>query len=93
MRGFVDKGQGFDGKPHNIWIEADDDRAREARDLRRLGVRARARRSMSSPARSPSSGQARAADVLQMQTIVVDLDAGDIAPSSTTSSATSARPP
>ncbi len=33
---------------------------------------------MSSPAPSPSSGQAKAADVLQMQTIVVDLDAGDI---------------
>ena len=23
VRGFVDKGQGLDGKPHNIWIEAD----------------------------------------------------------------------
>ena len=24
LRGFVDKGQGRDGKPHNIWIAADD---------------------------------------------------------------------
>jgi hypothetical protein len=24
VRGFVDKGQGKDGKPHNIWIDADD---------------------------------------------------------------------
>ena len=24
VRGFVDKGQGFNGKPHNIWIDADD---------------------------------------------------------------------
>ena len=24
LRGFVDKGQGRDGKPHNIWIPADD---------------------------------------------------------------------
>ena len=23
VRGFIDKGQGFDGRPHNIWIEAD----------------------------------------------------------------------
>src|SRR6266511_1007921 len=23
-RGFIDKGQGFDGRPHNIWVEADD---------------------------------------------------------------------
>jgi hypothetical protein len=24
LRGFVDKGQGRDGKPHNIWVSADD---------------------------------------------------------------------
>ncbi len=24
VRGFVDKGQGKDGKPHNIWIDADE---------------------------------------------------------------------
>ena len=23
LRGFVDKGQGRDGKPHNIWIQSD----------------------------------------------------------------------
>ena len=24
FRGFIDKGQGFAGRPHNIWVEADD---------------------------------------------------------------------
>ncbi len=24
IRSFIDKGQGFDGRPHNIWINADD---------------------------------------------------------------------
>ena len=23
LRGFVDKGQGIDGRPHNVWVEAD----------------------------------------------------------------------
>ena len=23
VRSFIDKGQGFDGRPHNIWLEAD----------------------------------------------------------------------
>ena len=23
LRGFVDKGQGLDGRPHNVWVEAD----------------------------------------------------------------------
>ena len=26
LRGFVDKGQGIDGRPHNAWIEIDDRR-------------------------------------------------------------------
>jgi len=35
VRGFVDKGQGRDGKPNNIWIDAD---FRQVEDLRHLGV-------------------------------------------------------
>jgi hypothetical protein len=77
VRGFVDKGQGIDGRPHNIWIEADATRAREDGDLRHWAWREGAAvyvipGTVAAPARP-------AADVLQMQTVVVDLDAGDIA--------------
>ena len=78
VRGFVDKGQGFDGKPHNIWIDADAIAPRQAGDLRHLGV-ARGRRRLCHPRhRRRAAARPAPADVLQMQAIVVDLDAGDI---------------
>ena len=77
VRGFVDKGQGRDGKPNNIWIDAD------AAALDKLTTFAQwAWREGAAvfviPGTVAEQGQARAQDVLQMQTIVVDLDAGDI---------------
>ena len=77
VRGFVDKGQGFDGKPHNIWIKADgtalDKLATFAAWAWREGAAVYV-----IPGTVAEHGQAKAADVLQMQTVVVDLDAGDI---------------
>ncbi len=77
LRGFVDKGQGRDGKPHNIWITADviapDKLATFAGWANREGAAVYV-----IPGTVAEQGQARAADVLQMQAIVVDLDAGDI---------------
>ncbi len=77
VRGFVDKGQGFDGRPHNIWIEgngtATDKMATFAAWASREGAAVYV-----IPGTVAASGQAKAADVLQMQTIVVDLDAGNI---------------
>ena len=77
VRGFVDKGQGFDGKPHNIWIAADgtvtDKMATFATWASREGAAVYV-----IPGTVAETGQAKAADVRQMQTIVVDLDAGDI---------------
>ncbi|TPQ51974.1 hypothetical protein C2U72_05600 [Prosthecomicrobium hirschii] len=77
VRGFVDKGQGFDGKPHNIWIEAD------GSSLDKLATFAAWawRESVAVyviPGTVAEQGHARAAEVLQMQTVVVDLDAGDV---------------
>ena len=64
LRGFIDKGQGSDGKPHNIWIEADADAALdEAGNFARVGGAREAPPSMSSRARSRTHGQAEAADV------------------------------
>ena len=37
VRSFIDKGQGFDGRPHNIWIEAELRDAREDGNLRHMG--------------------------------------------------------
>jgi hypothetical protein len=77
IRGFVDKGQGFNGKPHNIWIEAD------GKSLDKLATFAAWawRESVAVyviPGTVAEQGHARAAEVLQMQTVVVDLDAGDV---------------
>ena len=78
FRGFVDKGQGFDGRPHNIWVEADDKVIGKAVNFAAWAAREGAAFYVV-PGTVAESGQAKAADVRQMQTVVVDLDAGDIA--------------
>ena len=78
VRGFVDQGQGFDTRPHNIWIPAD---ATAADRLATCATWA-AREGTAVyviPGTVAEHGQARAEHVLQMQAIVVDLDAGDVA--------------
>ena len=77
VRGFVDKGQGRDGKPNNIWIDADDTALEKLATFARWAWREGAAVYVI-PGTVAEQGQARAQDVLQMQTIVVDLDAGDI---------------
>ena len=77
VRGFVDKGQGFDGKPHNIWIAADGTVADKMATFAAWASREGAAVYVI-PGTVAETGQAKAADVRQMQTIVVDLDAGDI---------------
>src|SRR5690606_26986777 len=77
LRGFVDKGQGRDGKPHNIWIPADDTAPDKLATFAAWANREGAAVYVI-PGTVAEQGQARAADVLQMQAIVVDLDAGDI---------------
>ncbi|MEN9762072.1 MAG: hypothetical protein RI906_1898 [Pseudomonadota bacterium] len=77
LRGFVDKGQGRDGKPHNIWISADDTAPEKLATFAAWANREGAAVYVI-PGTVAEQGQARAADVLQMQAIIVDLDAGDI---------------
>ena len=77
IRGFIDKGQGFDGKPHNIWIEADDAAPAKMATFASWAWREGAAVYVI-PGTVAEPGQAKAADVRQMQTIVVDLDMGDI---------------
>lgn len=77
LRGFVDKGQGRGGRPHNIWITADDT-AREKLATFAAWANREGAAVYVIPGTVAEQGQARAADVLQMQAIVVDLDAGDI---------------
>ena len=78
VRSFIDKGQGIDGRPHNIWIEADqatpDKMATFATWASREGAAVYV-----IPGTVVAPGQAKAAEVLQMQTVVVDIDTGDIA--------------
>ncbi len=77
VRGFVDMGQGKEGRPHNIWIGADatapDKLATFANWAWREGAAVYV-----IPGTVAEVGQAKSADVLQMQALVVDLDAGDI---------------
>lgn len=77
VRSFIDKGQGFDGRPHNIWIQADAAAAEKMATFATWAGREGAAVYVI-PGTVESRGQAKAADILQMQTVVVDLDAGDI---------------
>lgn len=78
VRGFVDKGQGFDGRPHNIWIEADASVREKMATFAAWAAREGAAVYVV-PGTVGEPGQAKAGDVRQMQTVVVDLDAGDVA--------------
>ncbi len=78
LRGFVDKGQGIDGRPHNAWIEIDDSLLEKAVSFAGWAAREGAAFYVV-PGTVAEIGKAKAADVLQMQTVLVDLDAGDIA--------------
>jgi len=77
VRGFVDKGQGKDGRPHNIWIEADATAPEKLATFAGWAAREGAAVYVI-PGTVAETGQARAADVTQMQSLVVDLDSGDI---------------
>ncbi len=77
VRGFVDVGQGLDTRPHNIWIPADN----TAPNLLATYATWAAREGTAVyviPGTVAEHGQARAEHVLQMQAVVVDLDAGDV---------------
>jgi hypothetical protein len=77
VRGFVDQGQGLDTRPHNIWLPAD----ATATDLLATYASWAAREGSAVyviPGTVAEHGQARAEHVAHMQTLVVDLDAGDI---------------
>jgi hypothetical protein len=78
FRGFIDKGQGFAGRPHTIWVEADAAVAEKAINFAAWAAREGAAFYVV-PGTVAESGRAKAADIRQMQTVVVDLDAGDIA--------------
>jgi hypothetical protein len=77
VRGFVDKGQGRDGKPNNIWIDADGTAFDKLKTFATWAWREGAALYVI-PGTVAAQGQARAHEVLQMQAVVVDLDAGDI---------------
>jgi hypothetical protein len=77
VRGFVDKGQGRDGKPNNIWIDADGSAFDKLKTFATWAWREGAALYVI-PGTVAAQGQARAHEVLQMQAVVVDLDAGDI---------------
>jgi hypothetical protein len=78
VRSFIDKGQGIDGRPHNIWIEANAETPEKMATFATWASREGAAVYVI-PGTVAASGQAKAAEVLQMQTVVVDLDTGDIA--------------
>ena len=77
VRGFVDKGAGRDGRPNNIWIDADDQAAEKLATFTNWAWRQGAAVYVV-PGTVATPGLAKSEDVVEMQTIVVDLDAGDI---------------
>jgi len=78
VRSFIDKGQGIDGRPHNIWLEASENTTDKMVTFANWAAREGAAVYVI-PGTVAASGQAKAADILQMQTVVVDIDTGDIA--------------
>ncbi|MDT8853832.1 AAA family ATPase [Paracoccaceae bacterium Fryx2] len=78
VRSFIDKGQGIDGRPHNIWIEANAATGDKMTTFATWAWREGAAVYVI-PGTVAAPGQAKAAEVLQMQTVVVDIDTGDIA--------------
>jgi hypothetical protein len=77
VRGFVDMGQGKEGRPHNIWIDADSTAPAKLATFANWAWREGAAVYVI-PGTVAAAGQAKSVDVLQMQALVVDLDAGDI---------------
>ena len=77
VRGFVDMGQGKEGRPHNVWMDADATAAGKLVTFANWAWREGAAVYVI-PGTVAGAGQAKAAEVLQMQALVVDLDAGDI---------------
>lgn len=77
LRGFVDKGQGIGGRPHNVWIDVDGSLLEKAISFAGWAAREGAAFYVV-PGTVAEAGKAKAADVRQMQTVLVDLDAGDI---------------
>ena len=77
VRGFVDLGQGKEGRPHNVWIDADATAPGKLATFANWAWREGAAVYVI-PGTVAGAGQAKAAEVLQMQALVVDLDAGDI---------------
>lgn len=78
VRSFIDKGQGIDGRPHNIWIEAEAGVAGKMAIFATWASREGAAVYVI-PGTVAAVGQAKAAEILQMQAVVVDIDSGDIA--------------
>lgn len=78
VRSFIDKGQGIDGRPHNIWIEAGSNTTDKMATFANWAAREGAAVYVI-PGTVAAPGQAKVADILQMQTVVVDIDTGDIA--------------
>jgi hypothetical protein len=78
VRSFIDKGQGIDGRPHNIWLDAGENTTDKMTTFANWAAREGAAVYVI-PGTVAASGQAKAADILQMQTVVVDIDTGDIA--------------
>jgi predicted transposase YbfD/YdcC len=78
VRSFIDKGQGIDGRPHNIWLEANSETPGKMETFANWASKEGAAVYVI-PGTVAEAGHAKAADVLQMQALVVDLDTGDIA--------------
>jgi len=77
VRGFVDMGQGKECRPHNIWVDADVTAPAKLATFANWAWREGAAVYVI-PGTVAAAGQAKSAEVLQMQALVVDLDAGDI---------------
>ncbi|MBF0152091.1 MAG: DUF3987 domain-containing protein, partial [Magnetococcales bacterium] len=77
FRGLTDLGQGLANLFHHVWIEADQQVAAKALTFAQWAANNGAAFYVI-PGTVAQRGQAKASDVVQLQTVLVDLDAGDV---------------
>jgi P4 family phage/plasmid primase-like protien len=77
VRGIAEKGRSGQLRPRNVWLPVDDQAATQIHDFARSAAQS-GLAVFVVPGTVAKAGQAGASDVQQMQTILVDIDHGDI---------------
>ena len=79
FRGFADNGSGYNGKPYNEWVDISRDDTVDVISNMASYCSSNGTAAYCIPGTVAKRGQAKAADVVQTQVLVCDIDGGNIA--------------